>query len=213
MPKKGEASREAILRTSRAIILEEGIEKLAHGAIAARLGLSKSAVLYHYSSKRALWEALIAQYVGHLSEEEARHEAPYIASGLSPEEAILPAMRDWFMDFSRNAEGWVEIGSALIGLHQNDKALLEPIRGWYRDLYGRIAQSGLPREKAFAAMMTFDGLFNSMKLGLFVLDRDAAERISRQVLEDLFKDQPGKLAKIEAVHQCFLNQAAPYANE
>lgn len=105
MPKKGEASREAILRTSREIILEEGIEKLAHGAIAARLGLSKSAVLYHYSSKRALWEALIAQYVGHLAEEEALHEAPYIASGLSPEEAILPAMRDWFMDFSRNAEG------------------------------------------------------------------------------------------------------------
>lgn len=93
MPKKGEASREAILRTSREIILEEGIEKLAHGAIAARLGLSKSAVLYHYSSKRALWEALIAQYVGHLAEEEALHEAPYIASGLSPEEAILPSQR------------------------------------------------------------------------------------------------------------------------
>ena len=193
MPKKGEASREAILRTSREIILEEGIEKLAHGAIAARLGLSKSAVLYHYSSKRALWEALIAQYVGHLAEEEALHEAPYIASGLSPEEAILPAMRDWFMDFSRNAEGWVEIGAALIGLHQNDKALLEPIRGWYRDLYERIAQS--------------DGFFNSMKLGLYVLEREAFERISRQVLEELFKDQPGKLATIKAVHQNFIDCA------
>lgn len=111
------------------------------------------------------------------------------------------------MDFSRNAEGWVEIGAALIGLHQNDKALLEPIRGWYRDLYERIAQSGLPREKAFAAMMTFDGFFNSMKLGLYVLEREAFERISRQVLEELFKDQPGKLATIKAVHQNFIDCA------
>lgn len=204
MPSKGEASRQAILRASRKIIAAKGIEQLAHGAVADELNLSKSAVLYHYPTKRALWKALIAEYAGHMASEESRHEAPYIEAGLTPGEAILPAMRDWFMDFERNCEGWVEVGAALIGLHQNDAKLLDPIRSWYRDLYRRIAESGLPKDKSFAAMMAFDGLFNSRKLGLYVLDRETGEQISCRLLEDLFTERPDLLEKIDSVHERFL---------
>lgn len=100
MATKGEQSRQRILEASRSIILESGIGKLSHGAIAEVLDISKSAIHWHFPTKDDLLKALIDDYLEHLQAEEKRHETPFIASGLSPEDAALPALvepiRAWY---------------------------------------------------------------------------------------------------------------------
>ena len=100
MATKGEQSRQRILEASKSIILESGIGKLSHGAIAEVLDISKSAIHWHFPTKDDLLKALIDDYLEHLQAEEKRHETPFIASGLSPEDAVLPAMRLWYLDLS-----------------------------------------------------------------------------------------------------------------
>ncbi len=169
MPKKGEISRQQILDASKAVILEHGMPALTHSAVAARVGISKSAVHWHFPTKVALLEGLIDDYVRHLRSEEARHEAPFIEAGLSAEEAVLPSMWGWFLDFRCNREGWIGLGSTLMSLSLTYPDIVEPIRQWYRELYQKIDQSGVNPIEGTVAMMVFDEFFNSSKLGIQTL--------------------------------------------
>ena len=185
-----------MLAAARSIILNDGVDALAHGVIARQLSMSKSAVLYHFPTKQSLWMGLVEDYVEHLNHEKTRHEAAWISLGLTPDEAVLPGMHDWYQSFRLNEEGWVDVGSTLIGFAKHDPTLIEPVRLWYQRLYEQIESSGLPRIEAFAAMMTFDGFFNATKLGIMVLPPKEVKAIALRVLKEAFAQRPQKLAII-----------------
>lgn len=199
MPIKGEQSRQRILEESKSIILEKGIEKLSHGAIAERLSLTKSAVHWHFPSKNDLLKALIDDYLEHLKAEDERHEAPFIAAGLKPEDAVLPAMRLWYLDFRENRRGWVGIGSQLLSLSSRDPSLVAPIRDWYKSLYDRIGGSSADAVPGYVAMMVFDGFFNSSKMGIMTLSDEELDAMQMHVLREAYRARPDLLAIIEAV--------------
>lgn len=199
MATKGALSHQQILETANAIILSAGIAKLSHATIAEHLQLSKSAVHWHFPTKHDLLSALVEHYVEHLKAEEARYLAPFVAAGLTQEEATLPCMRLWYLDFKLNKLGWIGIGSALLSLSTADPALVEPIRAWYRDVYERISRSGLKKLPSFAAMMVFDGFFNASKLGIMTLTPEVTDAMQLYVLNEAFKDKPDLLKKVQTV--------------
>ena len=86
------------------------------------LDISKSAIHWHFPTKDDLLKALIDDYLEHLQAEEKRHETPFIASGLSPEDAVLPAMRLWYLDFRENRAGWVGLGSSSPSAHGTSRS-------------------------------------------------------------------------------------------
>lgn len=186
MATKGEQSRQRILEASRSIILESGIGKLSHGAIAEVLDISKSAIHWHFPTKDDLLKALIDDYLEHLQAEEKRHETPFIASGLSPEDAVLPAMRLWYLDFRENRAGWVGLGSQLLSLSSRHPALVEPIRAWYKSLYDRIGRSSADTVRGYVAMMVFDGFFNSSKMGVMTLSDEEMDAMQMHVLREAY---------------------------
>ena len=158
MATKGEQSRQRILEASRSIILERGIGKLSHGAIAEVLDISKSAIHWHFPTKDDLLKALIDDYLEHLQAEEKRHETPFIASGFSPEDAVLPAMRLWNLDFRERRAGWVGLGSQL---------LVAPSRP--RRAHPRMGQVALRQERPFVGrhrqrLRRHDGLRRRLQL-------------------------------------------------
>ena len=189
MATKGEQSRQRILEASRSIILESGIGKLSHGAIAEVLDISKSAIHWHFPTKDDLLKALIDDY----------HETPFIASGLSPEDAALPAMRLWYLDFRENRAGWVGLGSQLLSLSSRHPALVEPIRAWYKSLYDRIGRSSADTVRGYVAMMVFDGFFNSSKMGVMTLSDEEMDAMQMHVLREAYAARPDMLEVIEAV--------------
>ena len=175
MATKGEQSRQRILEASKSIILESGIGKLSHGAIAEVLDISKSAIHWHFPTKDDLLKALIDDYLEHLQAEEKRHETPFIASGLSPEDAVLPAMRLWYLDFRENRAGW------------------------YKSLYDRIGRSSADTVRGYVAMMVFDGFFNSSKMGVMTLSDEEMDAMQMHVLREAYAARPDMLEVIEAV--------------
>lgn len=197
MARKGEASRARILEEAHAQILSGGIASLSHERIARAAGLSKSAVYWHFPTKKALLEALVAEYVAHLRSEEARFEAPYLAMGFTDGEAILPGMRDWYRSFAQNRRGWIGIGAEILSLGRTERTLTEPVRAWYREIYERLGRTGLDELKAQAAMMAFDGFFNAAKLSVSVFDAKRAGRVQNQILREVFADRPDLLKKIQ----------------
>lgn len=199
MATKGEQSRQRILEASKSIILESGIGKLSHGAIAEVLDISKSAIHWHFPTKDDLLKALIDDYLEHLQAEEKRHETPFIASGLSPEDAVLPAMRLWYLDFRENRAGWVGLGSQLLSLSSRHPALVEPIRAWYKSLYDRIGHSSADTVRGYVAMMVFDGFFNSSKMGVMTLSDEEMDAMQMHVLREAYAARPDMLEVIEAV--------------
>ena len=146
-----------------------------------------------------MYKRQIDDYLEHLQAEEKRHETPFIASGLSPEDAALPAMRLWYLDFRENRAGWVGLGSQLLSLSSRHPALVEPIRAWYKSLYDRIGRSSADTVRGYVAMMVFDGFFNSSKMGVMTLSDEEMDAMQMHVLREAYAARPDMLEVIEAV--------------
>ncbi len=199
MKTKGDLSRDKILEVASEIILRDGLSKLSHGGIAEYLTISKSAVHWHFPTKKDLLIALINHYVAHLQTETKRHCAPFIEIGLTEQEAIIPSMYLWYKHFCENKKGWIGLGTALISLYATDPDLIRPIRDWYTDLYRSIALSGLDEKAAFLSMMVFDNCFNSSKFGINALDLQKIVEIQKLAIDLAFKDNPILLAKVRTL--------------
>ena len=161
---KARETRRRMIECAEKIILEDGIETLSMDRVAARAGMSKGAVMYHFPTKRALLAALVESYAEHL---DARlREAETLLSG-APAEKFIPAYVRWFRDFDADNHGWADIGLSLLVLKVRDPELLEPVRRWYAKTYARVL--ALPEERrtmTLVALMALEGFFYTHKFGL-----------------------------------------------
>ena len=161
---KARETRRRMIECAETIILEDGIETLSMDRVAARAGMSKGAVMYHFPTKRALLAALVESYAEHL---DARlREAETLLSG-APAEKFIPAYVRWFRDFDADNHGWADIGLSLLVLKVRDPELLEPVRRWYAKTYARVlALSEERRTMTLVALMALEGFFYTHKFGL-----------------------------------------------
>lgn len=60
---KGERTRERLLKVGRTIALEEGAPQLTLDLLAERAGVSKGGVLYHFGTKRRLFEGVVESFL------------------------------------------------------------------------------------------------------------------------------------------------------
>lgn len=192
-------TKKQILEAARKELLSKGASALSHQGIANRLGQSKATILYHYPTKKALWEALVDDYVAHLNIEEEKAMAPFLMAGLTPGEAIIPAMIPWYRRFHLNKEGWASIGVALMGLHIHDHNLTRPIRSWYKSLYNKVYSGGFHKDNAQMITMLFVGIFVSIKLGIEALSYEDTIRMQYRAVDALFNDSPEKLKIIKKI--------------
>jgi len=62
MPKDGSATRDSILNTAQALILERGYAGMSLDDIVKKVGITKGAFFYHFPSKSALGKSLIQRF-------------------------------------------------------------------------------------------------------------------------------------------------------
>lgn len=67
--KAGPDTRARIIAAAEELTCKAGASKLALDAVAARAGVSKGGLLYHFPSKHALLRALVARHVAHIRQE------------------------------------------------------------------------------------------------------------------------------------------------
>ncbi len=77
MSERALKTRAKIMDATRAFIVREGVGRLSIDKIVKESGTSKGAFLYHFKNRKALFCALVEEYVDHLNERMNFHMSKY----------------------------------------------------------------------------------------------------------------------------------------
>jgi AcrR family transcriptional regulator len=160
--------KQAVLDAAEAVVAESGAARLTLDAVAARAGISKGGLIYHFHSKNDLLRAMID-----------RHIQGYIAMRDQLLETLPPgptrAIQAEIQTGQRvAAERNRRVSASLLAVVANQPELLEPVRGLYRERFARLAEQPEIYESAAILSLAADGL--RMLDLLQVLPFDDAQR-------------------------------------
>lgn len=156
----GNETRWRILRAAEAIAREAGPGHLSLDAVAARAGVSKGGLLYHFASKARLMEALVAEFLG---EVDATLRA---GESTGRPDAVLDA---YVAAFEARRCGETCPPSGLLAALAEDPHLLDPVRGHERDFLDRIRANASDPDLATIAFLALHGIRSMELLNVSVL--------------------------------------------
>ena len=155
-------TRAIILDTAQQLIASEGLQALTLDRVARDAGLSKGGLLYHFSSKEQLIEALVNRVISRLDAETAQ------ASASGPR-ALIEARLD----------GNRDVLTVLIAGLVTNPALLDRLREQYQARQRIIERNAEP---ATIAHLAAEGLAFCEQLGLITLSPQKRASIVDQII-------------------------------
>ena len=161
-------TRDRILDALEALLLEGGTQGITLEAVAARAGVSKGGLLYHFPSKAKLLEAVVEAHLDAFDEalnriERQREGAP---------DSVLEAYLELFPQ--EQARRKPPAAAILSALAENPE-LMEPVRRYERSLLDRMKQNASDPAMALVTFLALHGAQNMALLKLDVLDEDEME--------------------------------------
>jgi AcrR family transcriptional regulator len=173
-----------ILTAAERVVLRGGVIRLTLEAVAREAGLSKGGVLYHFATKEALIQAMIArliQYCEQEIEQQQRHDtAPGRWTRAYVRKTVEPKLSyPGEADFPKSKE----VGAALIVTAAINPKLLEPLRERFRVWQQAIEHDGIGPTRATVVRLAVDGLWLADVLGIW----SPSEKLRRQVLNELIR--------------------------
>jgi len=152
-PTAEKPTKDRILGAAMAITHSEGARHLTIDAVTVKSGLSKGGVLYHFPSKKALLEGLIAHC---LSQIRTRLDFHLAALSGSPN----PTLRAMICVFRDVLEGTVSLPVALLAASAENPALLGPVRAEYGLLWQSVKSETNNPTEAFLIWSALEGLYH-----------------------------------------------------
>lgn len=168
---RGEDTRSALLEAAQQIVMAEGPYRLTLDAVAARAGVSKGGVLYHFPNKDALLVGLLARAFETMKGwVEAR-----VAGATPGQGAIARAYIDFVREVHGSERDMPTMGAALLACAALKRELLAPFHMELSDWLERMVEDGLPRDAAALVWLTLDGAWLNGVLGTFDLEASVFE--------------------------------------
>ncbi len=168
------SSRDLIVDAAQAVVFEVGAH-MTLDAVAAKAGVSKGGLLYHFPTKKALLRAMLDRRVQRLK--EAR-QLKRVQLPEGPAREITAYVLS-LLDRDRKTE---RISAGLLASAAYDLKLLEPLRKDYRTLVTELAPSGLRFEQAAVIVLAAHGLRFLEILSLSPLKGKQRERVIEEML-------------------------------
>ena len=159
-------TRTRIMRAAEALAHEVGPGNLSLDGVAARAGVSKGGLLYHFPSKAKLMEALVEEYLRRIDEALAAAEAEGRPNGV-----VAAYIGVVLAQCCREAAP----PSGLLAALAEDPGLLDPVRAAERDFLGRIRANATDSELATVAFLVVQGVRGMALCNLPVLERRELE--------------------------------------
>lgn len=157
---KPQGTRERILAAAQELACEAGAGNLSLDAVAARAGLSKGGLLYHFPSKTALMKALVGEYLGRVDTALRAQE------GESRPNALVAA---YLAQFRREMRQDAPPASGLLAALAEDPGMLDPVREQERDFLDRMRANAADPELATIAFLAISGIRSMDLLNVKVL--------------------------------------------
>lgn len=184
MARDPQGTRDRILAAAESISREAGPGNLSLDAVAARAGVSKGGLLYHFNTKNALMEALVTAFCQRFDAALRNAEA----EGTS--DSVIAA---YVSQFLKERTASTAPPSGLLAALAEDPDMLDPVRLHERDFLDRIRANAADRDKATIAFLVVNGLRTMELLNCKVLspgeECDAMNALARWLnLPDLHRD-------------------------
>lgn len=165
----------AIVNAAEMVVMEAGAAHMTLDAVAARAGVSKGGLLYHFPTKDALLEAMIRKLVEERTElrKELLNKLPdgptrklkaYMMSGL---------LRDPKVD---------RVGAPILAALAHNPKLAEPIREAVKKRYAEFASEDVQFEKAVVLALAVDGLLFQEVLSISPFNEDQRDKVIEELL-------------------------------
>ncbi len=162
MPGRRSKTKQRILEAAADISRESGPGNLSLDAVAAKAGVSKGGLLYHFPSKTALFRAVVESFVLSFEDELALRQQE---KGDRPA-ALMEAFVDLFVedhDCSRPPP------SGLLAALSQDPDFLSPVRGHNRALLDRMKQATNDPAMAIVVFLVVQGVRSQSLLNLDII--------------------------------------------
>ncbi len=165
-----------ILEAADQIVQRDGVAHLTIEAVAREAGLSKGGVLYHFASKEALVNGMIALLLEDFDRD--------LAQALTQEDNSSGQWLRAYISASSNLpEEEYDPNIGLIAAIGTDPCLLKPIRESYRTWQERVEHDGLPPALATILRLAVDGLWFADFLGF----ASPQGKLREEVIQTLLK--------------------------
>jgi AcrR family transcriptional regulator len=167
-------TREVILDAAEMLVIDVGALHMTLDAVADRAGISKGGLIYHFRTKGALLEAMVARLLQQFDERQAR-AARLLPEGPQRDLAAYVIASLTFTEESRR------LSASLLAAAANDPKLLDPVRAYFREWFARLNTFGLRFELAAIISLATDGLWLLEMLQLSPLNQRQRDALSREI--------------------------------
>ena len=179
-------TRERVLDAAEDVVLTDGVASLTLERTAARAGLSKGGVLYHFPSRAALVAAMVERLSAQFDDGIRAH---YTDTG--PGSLVRAYIAECFEPPQGEQERHSErLGAALGAAMASEPHLLEPLQDAFAGWQRQIADDGIDPVRATVARLAADGLWLCELFGLAGLTPQLRDQV-RAELERLSSPEGG----------------------
>jgi len=169
------SSYDAIVDAAEAVVIEAGASHMTLDAVAAKAGVSKGGLLYHFPTKVALLEAMISRRIKNREESRKRicGELPDGPTREVKGHVLSTLFRDQSAD---------RIGAPLLAALAHNPKLVEPVREAIRKLYAGFISSGAKFEQAVIIALAADGLWLQEILSISPFSKEQRNNVINELL-------------------------------
>jgi len=166
--------KQRILEAADSLARDVGPGHISLEAVAARAGVSKGGLLYHFPSKENLLEALVEHHLQVFDDALTARQTESAGAPNSVTEAFL----DLFM---REYERKQPPPSGLMMVLAENPGLLEPVRHYNRIFLDRMKENASDPNLATVVFLALHGMRNMQLLNVDVLDAEEVDTFIRYV--------------------------------
>ena len=153
-------TRQNILAAAAELARCSGAGNLSLDAVAARAGVSKGGLLYHFPSKSCLMEALVEDYLGRFEAALSREENAARPNGV---------VAAYIAQFRNERRCDPNPPSGLLAALAEDPNMLDPVRRYERSFLDRIRANATDPDMVTAIFLALHGIRNLELLNVKVV--------------------------------------------
>jgi len=173
-PKKG--AREKILAAAEELARVAGPGNLSLDAVAARAGVSKGGLLYHFPTKGKLLEALVEAFLGSFDQALREREAESAGAPDSLLRAYLDILVNEHLCHQPPPSG-------LLAALGEDPNFLAPVRRFDRKLLDRMKANATDPTIALVVFLALHGIKSMQLLNIETVDAEEFDRVVTKLRE------------------------------
>jgi AcrR family transcriptional regulator len=148
-------SREQILDAAEAVVIERGVKDMTLEAVAARAGLSKGGLLYHFPSKDAIVQGMVSRIAAIVEQRftlelsiepsgQGRHARTLLRLMLDTEGSLFPRLQ--------------RVAAPLLAAMAGNSKMLDPMRQFFQGVHQGMLADGLSADRCWLVLAALDGV-------------------------------------------------------